>query len=173
MKKVVTEKYLRDIVDELKRSANKHRLDVRPGNRRFGVYRYLEDVYRVYLDLRSERIAKKAKRIIAKRLQLSCNKNAHPIRVLIEASAAEEDNRAKSRWTQALIYAHTWRQLPERLEWCFGVHGGISGAAAKLAALKKADRVRLQKTQGLSTVQPPQNTVFDKSSPEANVLATP
>ena len=144
MKKAVTDKYLRGIVDELKRSANKHRLDVRPGNRRFGVYRYLEDVYRVYLDLRSRRIAKNAKRTIAKRLQLSCNKTAHPIRVLIEASAAEEDNRAKSRWTQALLYAHGWRQLPDRIQWFFEVNGGISGSAAKLAALKGAKQARLQ-----------------------------
>jgi hypothetical protein len=118
----------------------KHRGDTRPGKRRFGVYRYLRDIYQVYLDLRSRRIAKKSTRRIAKICKLSIKKKSHPIRTLIEASAGPEDARQKSRWTQALKFAFGWLQLPERLEWFFSVNGGISGCAAKYALNKGTTR---------------------------------
>jgi hypothetical protein len=111
----------------------KHRSDIRPGRRRFGIYKYLADVYQVYRDLRSRRIAKKSTRRIAKLFKLSIQRKSHPIRILIEASAGPEDSRQKSRWTQALRYALGWRQPAKRLKWFFNVNGGIAGSAAKLA----------------------------------------
>jgi hypothetical protein len=137
---IVTDKYLRQKIWKLRESAEKHRIDRRPGRRRFGVYRFLGDVYETYLGLRSRRIAKTATRRIAKRMHLGLRRNSHPIRVLIEASASGEDNRTKSRWTQALKYAHGWLQPPDRLTWFFDVNGGISGAAAKYAKLQKAKK---------------------------------
>jgi hypothetical protein len=120
----------------LRKSADKHRNDTRPGRRRFGVYRYLTDVYQVYLEFRSRRIARKATRRIAKQMRLSIRNNSHPIRILIEASAVAEDNRTKSRWTQALKYADGWGQRPERLNWFFKECRGIAGCARKYADLK-------------------------------------
>ncbi len=120
----------------LKKSAAKHRADIRPGKRRFGIYKYLTDIYRIYLELRSRRIARKATRRIAKRMHLSIRRNSHPIRILIEGSAVAEDNRTKSRWTQALKYAFGWSQRPERLNWFFKECGGIAGTARKYADLK-------------------------------------
>ena len=115
----------------------KHRSDIRPGRRRFGIYKYLVDVYRVYRDLRSRRIAKKSTRRIRKICKLSIKKKSHPIRILIEASAGPEDARQKSRWTQALRYAFGWRLPGEKINWCFEETGGISGAARKYAAKNK------------------------------------
>jgi hypothetical protein len=122
----------------------KHRSDIRPGRRRFGIYKYLADVYQVYRDLRSRRIARTASRRIAKLFKLSIKKKSHPIRILIEASAGPEDARQKSRWTQALRYAFGWRLPAAQLKWCFEETGGISGCAAKYAAkneiaLRKSD----------------------------------
>jgi hypothetical protein len=139
----VTDKYLRRKIRKLKKSAAKHRGDIRPGRRRFGVYRYLRDVYQIYFDLRSRRIARKATRRIAKISRLSIQRKAHPIRVLIEASAGPEDARQKSRWTQALKYAYGWRQSAERLEWFFKVNGGIAGSARKYAVNNKAARRKI------------------------------
>jgi hypothetical protein len=51
-----------------------------------------------------------------------------------------EDNRAKSRWVQALRYAWGWRQPANKLKWFFKVNGGIAGAAAKLAINKGTTR---------------------------------
>ena len=133
----ITDKYLRKIIRALKKSAAKHRGDIRPGKRRFGIYKYLTEVYRVYRELRLKRTAKRSARRIAKIYKLSIKKKSHPIRVLIEASAGPEDARQKSRWSQALKYAYGWRQRPERLEWFFKVNGGISGSAKNYAAKNK------------------------------------
>jgi hypothetical protein len=114
------------------------------------LYRYLRDVYQAYLDLRSRRIAKKATRRIAKICKLSTRRKTHPIRILIEASAGPEDNRAKSRWTQALKYAYGWRQPAKRLKWSFEVAGGIAGSARKYAALQAQRKAR----QIMTTAEP-------------------
>jgi hypothetical protein len=136
----LTDKYLRKIINTLKQSAVKHRGDTRPGKRRFGLYRYLRDVYELYLDLRSRRAARTAARRIAKICKLSTQRKSHPIRILIEASAGPEDSRQKSRWTQALRYALGWQQPAKRLKWFFQVNGGIAGSARKYAVNKKAAR---------------------------------
>ena len=137
MSHTITDKYLRKIIRTLKNSAAKHRNDIRPGRRRFGIYKYLTDVYQVYRDLRLERSARRATRRIAKISRLSLKKKSHPIRILIEASAGLEDARQKSRWTQALKYAFGWRLPAAKLKWCFENSGGISGCAAKYAAKNK------------------------------------
>jgi hypothetical protein len=143
MRTRITDEYLRKIINTLKQSASKHRGDTRPGKRRFGLYRYLRDVYQIYLDLRSRRIARKATRRIAKISKLSLQRKAHPIRILIEASAGPEDARQKSRWTQALKYAFGWHQPGERLKWFFKVNGGIAGSARKYAVNKKTARRKI------------------------------
>jgi hypothetical protein len=132
----ITDEYLRKIIRTLKKSAAKHRGDTRPGKRRFGVYRYLRDVYELYLELRFKRSARKATRRIAKIFHLSIQRKSHPIRILIEASAGPEDNRAKSRWTQALRYAYGWRQPGNKLKLTLETSGGISGCARKYAELQ-------------------------------------
>ena len=136
----ITDEYLQKIIRTLKKSASKHRNDTRPGRRRFGLYRFLRDIYQVYLDLRSRRIARKATRRIAKISKLRLRGKSHPIRILIEASAGPEDARQKSRWGQALRYAYGWRQPAERLKWFFKVTGGIAGSARKYALNRKAAR---------------------------------
>jgi hypothetical protein len=136
----ITDEYLQKIIRTLKKSASKHRNDTRPGRRRFGLYRYLRDVYRVFLELRSRRKARKATRRIAKISKLSIRRKSHPIRILIEASAGPEDARQKSRWSQALKHAHGWREPATRLKWFFTVSGGIAGSARKYALNRKAAR---------------------------------
>jgi hypothetical protein len=136
----LTDEYLRKIINTLKQSAVKHRSDIRPGKRRFGIYKYLTDVYELYLELRFKRSARRATRRIAKLFKLSIQRKSHPIRVLIEASAGPEDARQKSRWTQALRYAFGWRLPAAKLKWCFEETGGISGCARKYAVTKKTAR---------------------------------
>ena len=136
----ITDKYLQEIIRTLKKSASKHRGDTRPGKRRFGLYKYLTDVFRAYLELRSRRIARKATRRIAEISKLSIQRKSHPIRILIEASAGPEDNRAKSRWTKALLFVLGWRLPVAKLKWCLRQNGGISGCAAKYALNKGTAR---------------------------------
>jgi hypothetical protein len=145
MTQTIDDKYLRKIINALKQSAVKHRGDTRPGKRRFGIYKYLADVYQVYRELRSRRQATTAARRIAKICKLSIQRKSHPIRILIEASAGPEDARQKSRWTQALRYAFGWLQPAKKIKWFFKVNGGISGSARKYAIKKKIAR---QKNDG-------------------------
>jgi hypothetical protein len=128
----------------------KHRSDTRPGKRRFGLYRYLRDVYELYFALRLERSARRATQRIAKISKLSIKKKSHPIRILIEASAGPEDARQKSRWTQALKYAYGWQQPANRLKWTLETNGGISGCARKYADLQ----VRRKPTKRVTTAGP-------------------
>jgi hypothetical protein len=132
----ITDEYLRKIISTLKQSAVKHRGDTRPGRRRFGLYRFLRNVYELYLELRFKRSARKATRRIAKLFKLSIQRKSHPIRILIEASAGPEDNRAKSRWVQALKYVDGWKLPPKKVRWCFNENGGIAGCARKYADLQ-------------------------------------
>jgi hypothetical protein len=157
MTQTINDKYLRKIIETLKQSASKHRSDIRPGKRRFGLYRYLRDVYQVYLDLRSRRVARTAARRIAKLYKLSIQRKSHPIRILIEASAGPEDARQKSRWSQALKYAYGWHQPAKKLKWFLQVNGGIAGSAAKLAVRdgttrreKSADKSTLGQLSGIN-----------------------
>ena len=133
MSNKISDEYLRIKIKKLKKSAEKHRRDFRPGKRRFGLYDYLTDVYAVYLELQSKQIAKKAARRIRRLLRLPVQKCSHPIRVLIEASAGPEDSRQKSRWTQALRYVLGWRVGPEKVKPYLQSEGGISGCAKKQA----------------------------------------
>jgi len=161
MEAAINDQYLREIIRTLKKSAAKHRDDTRPGKRRFGLHRYLRDVYQVYLDLRSRRIARKATRRIAKICKLSIRRKSHPIRILIEASAGPEDNRAKSRWTQALKYAYGWRQPAKRLKWFFEEAGGIAGSARKYADLQASRKP----TKIMTTAEPvPENEGADQNN---------
>jgi hypothetical protein len=161
---IVTDKYLRERVWELRKSADKHRNDTRPGKRRFAVYKFLRDVYGTYIDLRSRRIAKKATRRIAKKMHLGTRKNTHPIRILIEASAGAEDNKTKSRWLRALKFAHGWLQPPERLTWFFEQNGGISGSTGKYAKLQKAKKSGAQEPTASDSRDPGRRTDLPSSN---------
>jgi hypothetical protein len=136
--------YLRKKIIFLKKSAKQHRHDFRPGNRRFGLYDYLTDVYAVFLEIESRDIERKAARQIIKLERLSINKRTHPFRVLIEATAGREDAKQKSRWSRALQFVLGWHLSPERLKWCLKCHGGISGAAKKQAINEGKSRPKIR-----------------------------
>jgi uncharacterized protein (UPF0335 family) len=131
----ISDKYLQRKIKLLKRSAAKNRFRLK-----FGVREYLTDVFAVYLELESKNIVRKAIRRIIKLQKLSSQKTSHPIRVLIDASAGQEDRKQKSRWCRALRYALTWPGGVEKLRLCFKAFGGIAGAARKWPQYKEARR---------------------------------
>ena len=133
MSEKISDKCLIKKIEVLKRSATQHRNNDRPGQRRYWMYPYLRDVYEVFLELHSKDAAERTARRIVKLLNLQIRRKSHLLRVLIEATAGAEDNRAKIKWTSALRYAHGWLLPPERLEWFFDVNEGIAGCANKQA----------------------------------------
>lgn len=128
------------IIFGLRKSALRHRSSPRPGKRRVGLHKYLGDVYRIYMGLRSKRIAKRMTREIAKLAQIRVRKRMHPLRILIDASGGPEDVKQKSRWVQALKFVCGWKLPPEKVEWCFTENGGVYGCARKYAMLNRACR---------------------------------
>ena len=163
----ITDKYLIKKIQLLKNSATGHRNNINPGQRRYWMYAYLQDVYEVFLDFQTKGISKKAARRIVKLLKLPIRRKSHLLRVLVEASAGVEDNRTKIKWVNALRVAFGWLQRPTRLEWFFGVNGGIAGCAAKFAFLKAARRQRkLQKEPSSSDLSNAQSASLPQSPNE-------
>jgi hypothetical protein len=101
---------------------------------RYAFYAYLSAVYRLYRHLRRKKAAKQTARRIAALFDLKIRTDAHPIRVIIDATS-NADSKTKWRWTQALRYAwherHAWTDFAAFLR----DHGGAAGCARDLAAL--------------------------------------
>ena len=134
-----------EIIVSLRKSALKHRSNAPPGKRRFGLHRYLTRVYRIYCDLSLKRNLQRITRKIASLAEISVRKDAHPIRILIDATVGPEDPKQKSRWVAALKYVYGWQLPPKKVRWCFNENGGIYGCARKFAALNKTGRRRTKK----------------------------
>lgn len=126
MTEKISNRYLRNEIKRLIKSAKRNRF-----KGRFGLQKYLIDVFSLHIEWETRGIAQRAARRIAKLLQLSGYNQSHPIRVLINATAGAENAKQKSRWYRALRYALTWPGGPEKLEMCFEVFGGIAGTAGK------------------------------------------
>jgi hypothetical protein len=103
------------------------RLPPRAG--RFEFYDFLEAIYRVYIDWKRRRIAKRSARVLADQLSIVRRKGMSPIRVLIEATLPKADFRQKSRWVRALEYVHSENVSPPRFRKFIRTHGGIAGCA--------------------------------------------
>src|SRR3979411_1573877 len=98
------------------------RIGVRSG--RFGLYDFLEAIYRVYIDWRRRKTAKRSDRAMASKLALVTRKGMIPIRVLIEATLPDADFKQKSRWVRALEYVHSEDVSPLRFRRFIGGGGG-------------------------------------------------
>jgi len=102
---------------------------------RFGFYTYLAAVYGLYRRFRRRKVAREAGRRVATVFATASPATAHPLRVLLDATATA-DYKTKSRWTLALRYA--WRQRHAWTDFASFVadHGGIAGCARKWASLR-------------------------------------
>ncbi len=57
----------------------------------------------------------------------------HPLKTMIDAGAPQADRKSRSRWARALQAADADNIAPDQLVLYLYKHGGISGAAAKIA----------------------------------------
>src|SRR4051812_1952616 len=71
---------------------------------RFECYGFLEAIYRIYIDWKCRKIAKRSVRALADELNIVRRKSMSPIRILIEATIPNADLKQKSRWVRALEY---------------------------------------------------------------------
>jgi hypothetical protein len=96
---------------------------------RFEIYDFLESIYRVYIEWKRCKIAKRSARTLADEMNIVRRNGMSPIRVLIEAILPEADLKQKSRWVRALEYVYSEHVPPSRFRRFVRTHGGIAGCA--------------------------------------------
>jgi hypothetical protein len=101
---------------------------------RFKFYHYLGAVYAFYAFLRRRNEAKKTARRIVRLFSLCNRTDAHPIRVIIDATS-DAGMKAKSRWARALQFAWHERKRSPKLQEVLLKYGGPAGCAEQFAAL--------------------------------------
>jgi hypothetical protein len=106
---------------------------------RFAFYDYLAAVFKLYVQLRRTKQAKKAARRIAKLFNFRNRKRAHAIRVIIDATSTV-DLKTKSRWSRALRYAWHERKSCTNVEAFLRENGWPVGCAKQFAAIAKKDQ---------------------------------
>src|ERR1700722_11192509 len=74
---------------------------------RFEVYSFLTSIYRVYMDWKRRKTAKRSAHALADELNIVRRKGTNPIRILIEATLPGANLKQKSRWVRALEYAYS------------------------------------------------------------------
>jgi hypothetical protein len=116
---------------------------------RFESYGFLEAIYRIYIDWKCRKIAKRSARALANELNIVWRKSMSPIRVLIEAVLPDADFKQKSRWVRALEYLAEAEIPAKQFQRFVRVHGGLAGCA-RLAAKhnRKRQRSRLNWDEG-------------------------
>jgi hypothetical protein len=108
---------------------------------RFELYEFLEAIYRIYVDWKRHKTAKRSARALANQIALVHRQGMSPIRVLIEATLPKADFRQKSRWVRALEYIHSEHVSPSRFRSFIGGRGGVAGCA-RLAVQESRKRRR-------------------------------
>src|SRR5258708_8431959 len=96
---------------------------------RFETYDFLEAIYRVYIDWKCRKIAKRSSSTLAAELVIVRRKGMSPIRVLIEATHPNADFKQKSRWVRALEYLYSENVSPSHFRNFVRDRGGVAGCA--------------------------------------------
>jgi hypothetical protein len=106
---------------------------------RFEIYDFLEAIYRVYMDWKCRKIAKRSARTLADEMNIVRRSGMSPIRVLIQATLPDADFKQKSRWVRALESVYSENVSAKGFRKFVRRHGGLAGCA-RLAA--QVDRKR-------------------------------
>jgi len=96
---------------------------------RFEIYDFLEAIYRVYIDWKHRKIAKRSARALADEMNIVRRKGMSPIRILIEVTLSDTDLKQKSRWVRALEYVYSEDVSSSQFRKFVRLHGGVAGCA--------------------------------------------
>ena len=107
---------------------------------RFEIYDLLEVVYRVYIDWKRRKIAKRSARTLADEMNIVRRKGMSPIRVLIEAALPNANLKQKSRWVRALEYVYSENVPPSRFRKFVRNRGGVAGCAGLAVKVNRKRR---------------------------------
>ena len=90
-----------------------------------------QTVFRIYVDWKSRKIAKRSARTLADKTNIVRRKGMSPIRVLIEATLPKADFKQKSRWVCALEYVYSQNISVKEFQQFIRRHGGFAGCATE------------------------------------------
>ena len=106
---------------------------------RFAFYKYLEEVYRLYADLRANDVVQWGGEQIVQRFDKKPKYQNHLIRLILDATCSA-DRKTKSRWTRASRYAWRQRRDWKNLSAFFRRNGGPAGCAQQFTQIKPKRR---------------------------------
>src|SRR5258708_25232530 len=104
---------------------------------RFEIYNFLEAIYRVYINWKCRKIAKRWARTLAGEMNIVRRKGMSPIRVLIEATLPSADFKQKSRWVRALEYVYSENVSPSQFRKFVRSRGGVAWCARLVVKLNR------------------------------------
>jgi hypothetical protein len=115
---------------------------------RFREREYLGAVYELYSVWRNDKHSKANAWTLAKFCKLQPRPTAHPIRVIIDCTSPDADDKTKSRWTLALRFAHQEKVEPTDLASFLAAdgEGGLAGRARAYAAAR-AEKIAAARKQ--------------------------
>jgi hypothetical protein len=111
----------------------------RPRHGRTDFYEYLNGLYNL-CDWTDPKTSGRVGQRVAKLCDLNVRAGTTPIRIVIDATAPNQDRQTKSRWVQALDYALAKKAPPNRFRRFLDQNGGVLGCADAMAALRKQKR---------------------------------
>jgi hypothetical protein len=107
---------------------------------RFDAYEFLGAIYRIYIDWKRRKIAKRSTQTLADEMNIVRRKGMNPIRVLIEATLPDADLKQKSRWVRALEYVHSENVSPSQFRNFVRSRGGVAGCARLVVNINRKRR---------------------------------
>jgi hypothetical protein len=98
---------------------------------------YLQAVYKLYCDWRADRYSESRSKEIAKFRGISLRRDSHPIRIIIDCSSPNTDEKMRSRWALALRHAYTKGIASSKLLEFLAEEGGVAGRASEFRARQR------------------------------------
>lgn len=126
----LSDRFLRQRISDLRKLEE----ECFASRKRFAFYRYLAAIFEFYAELKRTNATEHSARRIAELLCVGTRNDAHPIRLIIDASS-EANDKTKSRWTRSLRFAWRQRRRWSDLEAFLRQNGGPAGCASQFAAL--------------------------------------
>jgi hypothetical protein len=107
--------------------------------RRYWEREYLQAVYEIYRDWREANDTKRRADQMAEVCERTLRAGSHPIRVIIDCTSPNTDEKMKSRWTLALRHANAKQIEPSNLDKFFSEEGegGLAGRASAFEARQR------------------------------------
>jgi hypothetical protein len=109
---------------------------------RFKERPYLQAVYKLYRDWREDGLSTSLSRQAAKMCGIPLREDSHPIRIIIDCSSPNTDEKMRSRWALALRHAYVKRISPSKLLEFLDDEGGVAGRASENRRRKRTASTR-------------------------------